>query len=266
MNTELIEILQGDPQLQGLMDATHPLREEARNHRLFSRLAALEDVQAFMEQHVFAVWDFMSLAKALQDALTCVGVPWVPRGDRLVRRLINEVVLDEESDEDGAGGYTSHFELYLEAMRQCGARTGDIDAFVARVAGGAAVPAALEGVPGPGGRFVAATWEVLARREPHRTAAVFTLAREEIIPEMFYGLVWNIQERFPGRLSRLVYYLERHINVDKDRHAPMALRMLQALCGRDPARWREAAESARACLRARLTLWDEVAAGLPAAR
>jgi pyrroloquinoline quinone (PQQ) biosynthesis protein C len=150
-------------------------------------------------------------------------------------------------------------------MRQCGADTGPIEALVGRVAGGTPVPEALAAAPGPGSRFAATTWEVLSRRQPHRTAAVFTLAREEIIPEMFYGLVWNIQERFPGRLSRLVYYLERHINVDKDRHAPMALRMLQELCGRDPKRWSEAAESARACLRARLRLWDDVAALLPRA-
>lgn len=265
MNTEIIEILKADPLLQGLMDATHPLREEARNHRLFGRIATLPDLQSFMEHHAFAVWDFMSLAKALQGSLTCVTVPWVPRGERLARRLINEVVLDEESDEDGAGGYVSHFELYLEAMRQCGARTEAVEAFVARVSSGEAVTAALTAAPAPAARFVAATWDVLAARQPHRTAAVFTLAREEIIPEMFYALVWNVQERFPGRLTRLVYYLERHINVDKDKHSPMALRMLQELCGRDPKRWDEAAESARACLRARLRLWDDVAALLPGA-
>lgn len=260
MNTEFIEVLKGDARLQAIVDATHPLREEARNHALFGRIATLPDLQAFMGLHAFAVWDFMSLAKSLQAALTCVTLPWVPRGDRLVRRLMNEVVLDEESDEDGAGGYASHFELYLEAMRQCGADTGPIEAFVARVGGGEPVPAALGEAPAPARRFVAATWEAVSSGAPHRVAAVFTLAREEIIPEMFYALVWNIQERFPGKLSRLVYYLERHINVDKDRHAPMALRMLQELCGRDPARWAEATESASACLRARLRLWDDAAA------
>jgi hypothetical protein len=79
MNTDIIEILKADPLLQGLMDATHPLREEARNHRLFGRIATLPDLQAFMEHHAFAVWDFMSLAKALQDSLTCVSVPWPAR-------------------------------------------------------------------------------------------------------------------------------------------------------------------------------------------
>lgn len=259
MNTEFLEVLKGDPNLQGLIDATHPLREEARNHPLFRRITSLDDVRTFMEHHAFAVWDFMSLAKSLQDSLTCTAVPWVPRGEPKVRRLVNEIVLDEESDEDGLGGYLSHFELYLEAMREAGARTGPIERFVERVSSGGEVAAALAEAPGPARHFVASTWEVLSSRAPHRIASAFTLSREEIIPEMFYSLVWNIHERFPGKLSRLVYYLERHINVDKDRHAPMALRMMSQLCGQDQERWRQAADSAGACLRARLRFWDEIA-------
>jgi hypothetical protein len=30
--------------------------------------------------------------------------------------------MTEEADEDGLGGFTSHFELYLDAMRQAGKR------------------------------------------------------------------------------------------------------------------------------------------------
>jgi hypothetical protein len=91
-------------------------------HSLYARLTGLRDVRVFMEHHVFAVWDFMSLLKSLQREVTCVGVPWVPRGDPTVRRLVNEIVLAEESDDGVRETYTSHFELYRAAMDVAGPR------------------------------------------------------------------------------------------------------------------------------------------------
>ena len=70
---------------------------------------------------MFAVWDFMSLLKAIQRELCGVGVPWVPSPNLQATRLVNEIVLGEESDEDGEGGYASHFVLYRRAMQRCGA-------------------------------------------------------------------------------------------------------------------------------------------------
>ena len=87
----------------------------------------------FMEHHVFAVWDFMCLVKTLQGALTCTAVPWVPSGDAVARRLVNEIVLEEESDDDGEGRYISHFELYRAAMEQSGADTLKLNDFLDRV-------------------------------------------------------------------------------------------------------------------------------------
>ena len=104
--------------IERLQQSLRPLRDQLFNHEVYRSIKTPDDLRTFMEHHVFAVWDFMSLLKALQRHLTGVTIPWLPQGDRNARRLINEIVLDEESDEDGEGGYISHFELYRAAMVQ----------------------------------------------------------------------------------------------------------------------------------------------------
>jgi len=124
------------PMIEKLMDSVRPLRQRLIDHPIYEAIDSPEALQCFMEHHVFAVWDFMTLLKALQRHLTCVTVPWTPTSNREARRLINEIVLAEESDEDGAGSYASHFESYLDAMKLAGADVGPITRFVDQIAQG----------------------------------------------------------------------------------------------------------------------------------
>ena len=87
------------PGIEKLKAAITPARDRVVTHPLYSALDSHEAIVTFMEHHVFAVWDFMSLLKSLQRNLTCVEVPWVPTGPTGSRRLINDIVLVEESDE-----------------------------------------------------------------------------------------------------------------------------------------------------------------------
>src|SRR5436309_8744264 len=118
------------PGIERLQAQIAPARERVVGHPLYPALASIEAIRTFQEHHVFAVWDFMSLLKSLQRNLTCVQVPWVPTGPTGSRRLINDIVLVEESDEL-RGGFTSHFELYVDGMREAGADVSTIDAFIA---------------------------------------------------------------------------------------------------------------------------------------
>src|SRR5882762_1101340 len=118
-------------QIAKIKTSVEPLRQEIINHKVYSIIKNVDDLKIFMQYHVFAVWDFMSLLKTLQNNLTCTTVPWFPKGDAETRFLINEIVVSEESDIDMDGNRKSHFELYLDAMKQCGADTSQIETFIA---------------------------------------------------------------------------------------------------------------------------------------
>jgi hypothetical protein len=246
-----------DKKIDALLAATAVTREKLVTHPLYQELNRLESLQAFMEVHCFAVWDFMSLLKALQQQLTCTAVPWLPVGNAQTRYLINEIVTGEESDIDEAGNRASHFELYVRAMQQAGADLTAINTFVALLVGGKTVHEALEEapVPAPAKKFVQHTFSVIATGQSHLIAAVFTFGREDLIPSIFIEMVRAI-----SGVDILRYYLERHIEVDGDHHSHLAYQMTAELCGDDERKWAEATAAANAALEARLALWDGVLA------
>ena len=93
--------------------AIKPQQDTLLHHPLYNKIRTVEDLQLFLQHHVFAVWDFMSLLKALQNKLTCTSTPWMPVGNPETRYLINEIVLAEETDIDQDGRRRSHYELYM---------------------------------------------------------------------------------------------------------------------------------------------------------
>jgi hypothetical protein len=236
------------------------LVEPLVNHGLYQRLSTPNALKIFMESHVFCVWDFQSLLKSLQRALTCVNVPWFPTSDPSTRRLINEIVLDEESDELPDGRYLSHFELYLEAMDECGADSRPIRGLIDGLKHGTGIAEALSATKLPRGvrEFVDNTLEIANCGQVHRVAASFTYGRENVLPSMFMGIVENLALASDS-WSRFVLYLRRHIEHDGERHGPLARIMVERLCGDDERLWREAEETARSCLAQRLNLWDRIA-------
>jgi hypothetical protein len=251
-------------QLQALAERLRPLYDRLANHPLYRSFATIEDLHLFMEAHVFAVWDFMSLLKTLQRALTGIEIPWLPSRFPESRRLVNEIVLGEESDIYGTQAI-SHFELYLRAMREAGASTHAIETLIRQLRQGSSVAHALAlcGAPDHARRFVQTTFQIIEQGELHAVAAAFTFGREDLIPEMFRGFLRDLDDASMERsVKTLRWYLDRHIEVDGEDHGPMALRMIAELCGDDAQRWSEASEAAEAALRARIALWDGIAASL----
>jgi len=192
--------------------------------------------------------------------LTCTTTPWIPVGSANTRYLINEIVLGEESDVDEAGFRTSHFELYLKAMEQMGADTTAITQLLTYIHNGVSVQQALQQLQLPRAicDFVGYTFEVIEKAPVHVQAAVFTFGREDLIPDMFMGLVKDLSVQYPAQLAVFKYYLERHIEVDGDHHSHLAMEMVSELCGQDALKWEQAAEAALTSLKYRKRLWDAV--------
>jgi hypothetical protein len=254
---------QTHPGIEKIRASVAPAREAVTGHPIYQRMHELGDVVTFMEHHVFAVWDFMSLLKSLQRNLTCVTVPWVPTGPPASRRLINDIVLVEESDELG-DGFISHFELYRNGMAEAGCDTAAIDDFLARVRAGADVLDALgaAGVPKASAGFVAETWDIIATAPVHCQAAAFAFSREDLIPEMFDQVI--TAESGSKRLQTFRDYLARHIEVDGEQHTPMAMQMLADLCRDDDGMWDECVQTVNRALAARTRLWDGIVEALDA--
>jgi hypothetical protein len=253
------------PEIEKLKALITPARDAVVSHPLYAALDNHRAITIFMEHHVYAVWDFMSLLKSLQRQLTCVQVPWVPDGPTGSRRLINDITLVEESDERG-DGFISHFELYLEGMSQAGANRKAIDGLINRIRAGVPVSQALtqSRVPKASAAFVRTTFKFIETAPVHSQAAAFAFGREDLIPDMFEQVV-KVNANAGGKLDTFVDYLARHIQVDSEEHTPMAMQMLADLCGDDDTKWAECAQTVNAALTARTRLWDGILAGIKAA-
>jgi hypothetical protein len=240
------------------------LRQQLVNHPVYKKINSKNDLRIFMQHHIFAVWDFMSLLKALQNNLTCVKSPWLPVGSPATRFLINEIVVGEESDVDQDGNHISHFELYLSAMQQSGATTSAINRLIEYIINGVSVTEALNhlDIDESIKNFVSYTFKVIEENKPHVQAAVFTFGREDLIPDMFIAMVKDINTKTSNEAEIFQYYLERHIEVDGDHHSHLAITMTENLIANDELKKIEALEAVKLALIHRIGLWDGVLAAL----
>lgn len=237
-----------------------PKRAEIIAHPLYQVIKDIEDVQIFMKYHVYAVWDFMSLLKSLQNMLTCTQTPWFPKGNPDTRFLINEIVIGEESDIDEEGQRMSHFELYLKAMKNCGVSVSEIEVFTKTLQETNSFEKAFEIAKTPlaAQRFVNYTFDIIKTNKDYLVASIFTFGREDLIPDMFLSIVKDLDKKLPNTISTFKYYLERHIEVDGDHHSHLALQMVENLCGNNTEKWNEVLDFTIKSLEMRKQLWDGV--------
>lgn len=236
-------------------------RNALLQHPLYGKIKTIPNLCAFMEGHIYAVWDFMSLLKALQQKLTCTTTPWFASEHPQTRYLINEIVLAEESDLAMDGRRLSHFEMYLDSMHAAKADTTAIEALITTLKKGMPIKEAIENTNLDENikEFLNFTFDVIERGQTHEIAAAFTFGREDLIPAMFTEILKGFQANFPETdLTKLVYYFERHIELDGDEHGPMAMQMIIELCGTDEQKWEDVVKVSKQALVKRYKLWNAI--------
>jgi hypothetical protein len=246
-------------------DCLEGARARLRNHALYGAIRTPGALRTFAEHHVVCVLDFMSLLKSLQRDTTCVSVPWTPVRDSQAARLIQSIVLDEETDVRPDGRVMSHFEWYLEAMAEIEADTRPVRDVVGSLARGMPLAPALRasGLPSAAVEF-GLTTAALLEGPLHARAAVFFHGREEIIPSMFLGILARLEmQGLP--CPSLRGYLQRHVDLDGSDHGPRAEQMLARLCQGNKVMIVEAQAAALVALHARERLWEAIVSQIQAA-
>ena len=249
------------------LDSLDILKKQLETHAIFKRMNSLVELKIFMEHHVYAVWDFMSLLKKLQFVMVPSGSPWLPSPNGNVVRFINEIVMEEESDQLpstlDSPEYTSHFEIYLNSMQEVGASTSKINTFLELVRkDGINNALSWPGLPEPARRFMTHTFDLIQKGKPHEIASSFAIGRESVVPLMFNRIL-DQTSLSPDLIPVFRYYLERHTELDGDHHGPMAHQLLESMCSGNPDMEREIIQQAETSILHRIEFWDGVLKALP---
>lgn len=228
------------------------------NHPLVKSIKSIDDCKVFMEHHIFAVWDFMSLTKRVQEIFASTITPWQIPPNPLYTRFINEIILAEESDYLNDGRVMSHCQMYLEAMNEIGASTSNFMNFTQALNEHDFHSYEVKQfVPDSAYEFITNTFSVVNSKNPHVVMAGFCYGRENIIPSLFLSILKRIG--ITNSQAPIFYeYLNKHIELDGDLHGPMAIEMLRFCCNGVRKKHLEAEATQLFSIESRIRFWNGI--------
>jgi hypothetical protein len=244
-----------DPRIQSINDQLAPIKKSLVNHSLYTQIQTVSDVHCFMSYHVYSVWDFMNLLKRLQRHFTCVSVPWRPVASAKNAQLINEIVLEEESDRID-GQPTSHFLYYVSALNALG-ETPSMNIFLENLNDQKKTYEMLirdNAMPLFVQQFLIFTFDMIHSSILH-TVSTFAFGRETLVPLLFEPLVKS--SHTDPRIQSFITYLERHIELDGEHHGQLSEQMVVNSC-QTAEDWAIVSDVAKRALNARLAFWDGI--------
>src|SRR2546430_1846165 len=127
-------------------------------------------------------------------------------------------------------------------MDEIGADRAPIDGLIDALRSGTPVSDALDAldvraIPLSTSGFVRTTLRTAREATVHEVAASFLYGREDLVPRMFRRILATLEAETSLRCPAFRCYLDRHVDVDENEHAPMAHDLLRSLCGGDATRW-----------------------------
>ena len=245
---------------QRIIAQLEPVSSLLKTHSLYNKVDSIPKLKIFMKSHVYAVWDFMSILKSLQNDLTVTSVPWIPPTNINAARFINEIVISEESDEVefSPSKYISHYGLYLYAMKEVNAFCEPVESLVADITKKTPWEIALQNNKTRYSNIIPkGTLKVSTSAKLHQKMAHFFFGREDPIPVMFQNILTEIENK-NIKAKMFKAYLDRHIQLDGDDHGPLSIKILESICEENTQLWDEVYESAIETIEARIKLWDSI--------
>lgn len=247
-----------------LYEMLQKMQIKLQGHQIYHSIITPSDLKTFMEHHVFAVWDFMSLVKRLQRDLTSTNLVWESKEYKVATRMINEIILGEESDDITDEGYISHFELYKKAMNEVNAEKKQINCLTDSLKQYHEPNKILkylstqtctnEDVK----KFISETFKVIIDKSTSFNLGYFYYGREHAIPPMFQKLHDSICVNRNTPCPNMKKYLIRHIQVDSESHAPMSEIMMKEVSNGDETEEKEMIIGGIYAIENRIDFWTNI--------